>query len=228
MKKVEEGKKKVISVKVASNGNYNLYFEGKKISVKKAKEIVYDYERCCRATSDYWFVDYDLYIDVKVASQLVIGDDYSKFVLFDGEIENVMEAVKTGACGQHIEFVPAKAENTDVEDDGSNDEPEEDFFATIGFLADDDSDEDDELIYEPEIKTNSAKYLASVTLNGERSEVAFDSHAEARQFAKKAMKGNTFEYATIMIPSPLGYKVYHVCKSTETTDTAVANFTAES
>ena len=36
-----------------------------------------------------------------------------------------------------------------LEDDGSNDDAEEDFFATIGFLTDDDS-EDDELIDEPE------------------------------------------------------------------------------
>lgn len=37
-----------------------------------------------------------------------------------------------------------------LEDDGSNDEPEEDFFATIGFLIDNDSEDDDELIAPPE------------------------------------------------------------------------------
>lgn len=111
MKKVEEGKKKVISVKVASNGAYNVYYEGKKISRRDAERKVYEYCRACKATNnELSVVDYQLYVDIKIARSACYGD-YSQVVLFDGEIENVM----VGIDGQRgTEFVSAKkAENAE-------------------------------------------------------------------------------------------------------------------
>ena len=154
---MKKAKIKILEQNVLSSADCSIRgysLDGKEIAESKIGKFISDYSKRKLAGK----VQYQLYVEAALAGYVHKYADSSCVKVFQGTIENelVETTIKTSYGNYTWAYVPVQKEaEFTAEDDGSNDEPEEDFLSTLDTSVDTDT-ETDELVDEPLTGTESA------------------------------------------------------------------------